>query len=515
MPPRETRIVPLLALLLLAALALAQGNCLQEDAFISFRYAANLADGHGLVFNPGERVEGYTNFLWTVTLAGAIRLGLDPAQVAWTLGVLAALALLLVVSRLVRRLFPDRPAAAALAPILLATTPGLSAEAVQGLETVPFALLIVLGVGAAALALEETDRRRATRRLLGAGLALALASLTRPEGLGVTTLVLIGALVSTRGRTALGPAAICGLVVLAVVLPYEWLRSDWYGSLLPNTFHAKTGGGLHHVLRGVGYVGRFLLGHPATALLSGAALWSTRGRWTRRPRPAVAVPLTVLLGYLGYVVSVGGDFKPTWRFVVPVLPLWTLLLAVWAAPLLGRARRAGWILAALAVLNLMPTLPGTLIWSRERACDLERRIACGEWLRDHARPDGLLAIHSVGIVPYVSGLRTLDMWGLTDLHIGRRHMPDMGRSRPQGHEKYDYAYVLSREPDYILPFSWQLVTSAPFRDLEDSVFREFVGVEVPDGAYRSRSAELPPTADGEARWFNFLERVPTGPTTSR
>ncbi|RKX21336.1 MAG: hypothetical protein DRP51_04400, partial [Candidatus Zixiibacteriota bacterium] len=36
-----------------------------DDAFITFRYAENLADGYGLVFNPGgEPVEGYSNFLW-------------------------------------------------------------------------------------------------------------------------------------------------------------------------------------------------------------------------------------------------------------------------------------------------------------------------------------------------------------------------------------------------------------------------------------------------------------------
>src|SRR5690242_17979411 len=40
----------------------------QYDAFISMRYARNLALGHGPVFNPGERVEGYTNFLWTLIL---------------------------------------------------------------------------------------------------------------------------------------------------------------------------------------------------------------------------------------------------------------------------------------------------------------------------------------------------------------------------------------------------------------------------------------------------------------
>ena len=42
-----------------------------DDAFIGFRYARHLYEGHGIVFNPGENVEGYTSFLWVVMSAGA------------------------------------------------------------------------------------------------------------------------------------------------------------------------------------------------------------------------------------------------------------------------------------------------------------------------------------------------------------------------------------------------------------------------------------------------------------
>ena len=68
-----------------------------DDSFISFRYARNLVEGSGLVFNPGERVEGYTNFLWTVALAAAMKAGLaDPIPVASALGI-ASYALLVLV----------------------------------------------------------------------------------------------------------------------------------------------------------------------------------------------------------------------------------------------------------------------------------------------------------------------------------------------------------------------------------------------------------------------------------
>src|SRR5262249_6892870 len=68
----------------LAALVLALGVVraariawVTDDAYISFRYADHLVRGFGLVFNPGERVEGYSNFLWTLWCALGLRLGFD------------------------------------------------------------------------------------------------------------------------------------------------------------------------------------------------------------------------------------------------------------------------------------------------------------------------------------------------------------------------------------------------------------------------------------------------------
>ena len=46
--------------------------CLFDDAMISMRYAWNLVHGHGLVWNAGEYVQGYTNLLMTLLMAGAI-----------------------------------------------------------------------------------------------------------------------------------------------------------------------------------------------------------------------------------------------------------------------------------------------------------------------------------------------------------------------------------------------------------------------------------------------------------
>jgi len=71
-----------------------------DDAYISFRYARNLIEGNGLVFNPGERVEGYTNFLWTVLMAGGLGLGVHPAQGSVLLGLLCFATVLVTLQRL-------------------------------------------------------------------------------------------------------------------------------------------------------------------------------------------------------------------------------------------------------------------------------------------------------------------------------------------------------------------------------------------------------------------------------
>ena len=61
----------------------------QDDAFISFRYASNLLAGHGLVYNPGEWVEGFTNLSWTLLSAVVMAAGIDPVVGMAALGTMA------------------------------------------------------------------------------------------------------------------------------------------------------------------------------------------------------------------------------------------------------------------------------------------------------------------------------------------------------------------------------------------------------------------------------------------
>ena len=77
-----------------------------DDAYITFRYAGNLARGHGPVYNPGERVEGYTSFLWMLLMAVVSAIGWDPVIAAKVLGTACSLLTLLVTYRLARFVSP-------------------------------------------------------------------------------------------------------------------------------------------------------------------------------------------------------------------------------------------------------------------------------------------------------------------------------------------------------------------------------------------------------------------------
>src|SRR5690606_38596738 len=145
---------------------------LADDAFISFRYARNFARGLGLVYNEGEWVEGYTNFLWTLLLGLAGKLGLDIPLTALFGNLACFVAAIVLVAYLAARLSPGRPAVP-FAALALALSKPFYTFASGGLETMPIALLAVAAVAAGL----------GRRGELGSGLILTTSVMCRPDQL--------------------------------------------------------------------------------------------------------------------------------------------------------------------------------------------------------------------------------------------------------------------------------------------------------------------------------------------
>jgi hypothetical protein len=415
-----------------------------DDAFITFRYAANLVDGVGAVFNPGERVEGYSSPSWMLLTAAAIAVGADPVPVAKGLGLLASILTVVLVFADTRRIEPAGRAEST-AVILLGTSVVLQIWSVAGMETNAYGLLFMAGL----VPLARDDPT--AREVLLASSCLAAAALTRPEGVAFWTL---GAVVAAWGGRADRLRRIATYVLPGVlILGHLAWRIAYYGIPLPNTYYAKTGGGLAMWAQGLHGL-RLFVTHPAHILWLTLAAAGAYAAWIRgRERRRVVVLGGAVVIHLLYVVSVGDDGLRIHRFYVPVLaPLAALAALVFLG---GVTRRAQWLqrVAMLAVaftvaastwtlhLRMLPSMKdGGLSYQRGN-------VGLGRLLGQRSDRDALIAVPSAGAIPFYSRLRTIDMYGLNDPHIARVPFPDAGEGRLM---KWDNAYVLSLSPDLIV-----------------------------------------------------------------
>jgi hypothetical protein len=408
---------------------------LNDDMMVSMRYARSLAEGQGLVFNPGERVEGYSNPLWTLVMAAVHRLPLSTAHVSLAVLVVNAglgLAVLLLADRLCRRLDPHAGWGRAAALLGLAFSMDLAFWAVKGFETT---LLTVLFL--ASLAGVLGDAERGSLRPLTI-LPLGLLPLVRSDALHVWAaagLVAL-ALVRPRRRTLL----LLGLSLLPLLAHLLW-RHAYYGQWLPNTYYLKVSGQPDRLELGARYLLRFAADYGVALVL--AALGVLAARDARR-RWLLA---TAGLG-AAYVLAVGGDMLPFGRFLAHLVPVVIVLAALAARDLARRAPLAEAALALCLVASLLfgfqTYLPSLLEPSRGREADtLVTAVLVGR----HTRPETRVAVFAAGAVPYFSRRPTIDMLGKTDPRLAR-----LPAQVPLaiGHAKFDPARSLAEKPDLVV-----------------------------------------------------------------
>jgi hypothetical protein len=472
--PRVRR-APLFALAGVAAVALGVAAALAhawvcDDAFISFRYALHLVRGEGLVFNTGERVEGYSNPLWTLLMALGLVLGrdLEPWSVLW--GVVfhaGTLALLAWRAWSAGRAAPFWALPLPAAALVAAVHPDFAIHATSGLETSLYTFLVLAGFVAL------TGPRRPVPLLAGA--LLALAALTRPDGVLFAGLGLAFAAVETvrshRPRPAL-PFAAAFLVLWA---PATLARIRYYGDYFPNTYYAKSGG-LAWWSQGLTYVGLYFERYWAVLagfVAGGLALWLVgRGRATpgdatpgRRVLAAALLALAASVAYLLYIARVGGDFMYA-RMLLPVTPLLLVVGETGLGVLVrGTAARVAMIAAAVAATALTPAPVTGLRWVSGVADEWDYYVNVRHGWAEQGRRDGeLLHRYFEGLpigVGFIGAEARLVYYadpavavetetGLTDAFVA--HQPLLVRGRV-GHEKRAPAEYLLRERRLLLVLS--------------------------------------------------------------
>ncbi|MBN1667170.1 MAG: hypothetical protein JW862_08770 [Anaerolineales bacterium] len=428
-------------------------DILMDDAFISFRYAENLASGLGLVFNAGERVEGYTNFLWVIILAGARKLGFEIVPTSQVLASMASLATLFSIYLLAKHLFRGRrmPALWIALPLLayaaLATHVRYS---LSGMETSLFVFLLTWTL--------LIFVKRGPGWL--PGVLFALTAMTRPEGVMYFGLAWgYAVLVAMQERHK--PGWWCDLLWFTLSFGllfggYFLWRYRYFGYLLPNTYYAKAAGFQWARLeRGGEILLELLSWWPIYAfwVLAILALFS----WRKNRIWLLFLGLN-LATYL-YFIYVGGDFI-VWfgpRFLMPVLPVLLLAAAEGLANLLENRslpqKWAAWIgvvtVFVLVWFSYQYTWPNVKFSPSNYAAQMRSWKETGLWLAANTPRQTVIATDAAGLIPYYSERETIDMYGLTDLHIAHLQSDALGQG-VVAHERYDPEYVLGRAPDCLV-----------------------------------------------------------------
>ena len=225
-----------------------------DDAYITLQYARNFLEGHGIVWNAGEYVQGYTNFLHLVLISG---LGLAGVNMVWAsrvIGVLTfgllVLALQLFLRRSSRQSLQERNHFHLPFILTLASAP-LIVWSIGGLEGTLFALLTSTGCLTFLAALDQPANWRLP---MASGVCLALAYLAHPTGLVFIGLSMIWLLITWKSRlirSIVAFAAPC----FVIVTTYTLWQFFYYGDVVPNTFYAKAGNfTIQRLIKGLRYM---------------------------------------------------------------------------------------------------------------------------------------------------------------------------------------------------------------------------------------------------------------------
>lgn len=371
-----------------------------DDAFITFRYADNLASGLGFVYNEGQRVMGITSPLFTFLIALGRLVSFPAISMALLISVVASGITATMLFRLARSLrFTHLAALPAIAYMLWPRS--LAAETC-GMETALFTCLTVAAI--------YHHHRHATAYSLASA---TLAVLTRPEGAWLLLLLLID--VAFRHREAL-----LSYIAIPISLLVPWAAFAWYyfGSVIPHSITAKMA--LYDYIQVEGPLGRFQyvmgFGSPGGWLL--AILAIAGAYWLRRKQNFGWIAIAWVVGLIVFYTA-SGTHLFFW-YLAPLYPMY-LLLGMAAAPFLCEIARfsprqyrlaGGWGQAMIVVVLLLGSINPVVYYKSYQDYLEGTHKTIGQYLLQHAKAGELLAAEDIGYMGYVSKMKVLDRDGL-------------------------------------------------------------------------------------------------------
>jgi len=426
---------------------------LVDDAMISMRYAKHLAQGHGLVWNIGEKpVEGFTNLGWTLLMSLFHLFPFAASKISLAVmftSLMILLANIIVVYKIAGTLLPNSEYTPILAASITAFYFPLVFWSLRGMEV---GLLTLLVNYALLLSFRKSNS-------VFTGMVLAIALLVRVDALISATLIVLYLFIKDK-RTAVMPA----ILMIITTLTIFWFQKIYFGDFLPTTYYQKLTGYTiwervqHGILVFNQYATRDTL---MLFLFSLAALFFYKQHGDQE----LLLLLGIFLAQCVYSIYVGGDYaepetNAANRFITQGMPVLIILFSVMTSrvlmdltdaheTVLSNSRVNPAIVLSLVVLLIISGEPW-ISYAIDNAPLLKadiRRVKLGVHIAETTSPEVVIAVHAAGQIPYYSERRTIDLLGLNDPIVAKG--PGNGAFYP-GHNKWNYEYSIGQlQPDLI------------------------------------------------------------------
>jgi arabinofuranosyltransferase len=440
----QTTILP--AILLLTTLFLGSSFCnysdmilhgrQYDDAYITYRYAVNLAEGNGLVFNSYEKVNSASSFLYTLFLTGLYKLGFQNLErVAAIIGLTSGCLLILFTSLLVFRIIGNALLTALLLlPLFISGS--ITGWAVSGMETIFFSMLIMAFLWA-----YYSDRSAISLALLAACL------LTRLEGITLLVSLLFSewidggfrlrnrrlAVFAFTGAISFGGLVAFYLCYYGTAVPHPVLLKK-YALYYSHPFFTSLEETLTFLIK---YFGLYTIPGIGGAVFLLWSKWSevrTNRAKARIPRSSlsptlgelgdhiqtrdVLVAVYILLSVLSYIVGPASDQNRYMIPLVPVLAVATALVCRYWVKSCVTPRRAllifGVILLTLATYQATRNQMRVAQFFNKTAEHQMAREAMGQWIKANVPPDEIILSSDIGAIAYFAKSHDfIDVYGLT------------------------------------------------------------------------------------------------------
>jgi hypothetical protein len=419
-----------------------------EDAAMLMRYAQNLANGHGIVWNVGEQpVDGATDFLFMVASAALIKLGFTVGQAVRGIGFVSHLLTVLIVYWANRRIHNANTSLALLSGLYLAVGTGLSY--VSAYFGTPFFALAAASTWALGLILlrQENPRFWLTLAFSLSGLVMGLI---RPEGVILASLMLVAIIILRGLKNSISIIVIFGAVFLLLGGTYFLWRWDYFGYPLPNPFYKKGGNGLQWDSYNNSMLNLLSMCLPIAI----AFILGFRSRETAKQTIAYLIPI---LGFAAAFILISDEMNYGARFQYALMPVallsWAPLVQGVGQGLVKQDQPSVWE-KGIYIVALIAVSAGLVYYSWSRNCSLvsdqttcarpyerDGRYDMGRLLAEYRGKGYVIATTEAGLLPYYSGWNAIDTWGLNDqfiAHNGKLTVEYLDRYKPEIIMFHDY-----------------------------------------------------------------------------